>query len=77
MLGTYYPIDDLSRVKVTVAGVPAQVLFAGVVAAGLFQVNIQVPSITFGGDVAVVMTVDGVTTQFGVTLNMLANVPLP
>ncbi len=58
----------------TVAGVPAEVLFAGLVSAGLFQVNIQVPQLPYGGDVAVSMTLDGVPTQFGVTLNMLSSV---
>lgn len=77
VLGTYYPIDDPSRIKVTVAGVPAQVLFAGLVSAGLFQINIQVPRLPYGGDVAVIMTVDGVPTQFGVTLNMFSSVPFP
>jgi uncharacterized protein (TIGR03437 family) len=69
VLDTAYPLNDLSRVKVTVGGKPATVQFAGLVAPGLYQVNIQVPSGIGTGELQVEMFVDGQATQGGVTLN--------
>ncbi len=69
VLPTYYPLDDLSRVKITIGGRDAAVLFAGLVSAGLYQVNVQVPSGVGIGELPVVMFVDGRHTQEGVTLN--------
>lgn len=41
--GAHYPSADLTAVKVTLGGVQARVLYAGMVSAGLWQINIQVP----------------------------------
>jgi uncharacterized protein (TIGR03437 family) len=69
VLNTAYSLDDLSRVKVTIGGKPATVLFAGLVASGLYQVNVQVPAGVATGDLQIAMWVDGQATQGGVTLN--------
>ncbi len=69
VLTTGYPLDNLSRVKVTIAGIDAPVLYAGLVAAGLYQLNVQVPAGIGIGELQVVMYVDGQPTQGGVTLN--------
>ncbi|HWE48222.1 MAG TPA: hypothetical protein VG273_00430 [Bryobacteraceae bacterium] len=69
VLLTTYPLDDLARVKLTIAGQPIPVLYAGLTAAGLYQVNIQVPAGLGTGELPIVMTVDGHPTQLGVTLN--------
>jgi hypothetical protein len=69
VLTSNYPLDDLSRVKVTIGGKPATVLFAGLVSSGLYQVNVQVPAGIATGELPVVMFVDGQPTQSGVTLN--------
>jgi uncharacterized protein (TIGR03437 family) len=58
-----YPISDLSLVRVTVRGVPAAVQYAGMVYAGLFQVNIQVPGGIGEGDLPVVLYIGGQSTQ--------------
>jgi uncharacterized protein (TIGR03437 family) len=69
VLNTAYPLDDLSRVKVTIGGKAATVLFAGLVSSGLYQVNVQVPAGIGTGDLQLQMYVDGQATQGGVTLN--------
>ena len=48
---------------VTIGGQPAVVDFAGVVGAGLVQINVHVPSSINNGDAGVVATIQGVTTQ--------------
>jgi uncharacterized protein (TIGR03437 family) len=50
-------------VTVTIGGQTAQVDFAGVVGAGLVQINVHVPAGINNGDAAVVATVGGISTQ--------------
>jgi uncharacterized protein (TIGR03437 family) len=64
-----YPLSDLARVRVAIGGKPATVLFAGLVAAGLFQLNVQVPAGVGQGELPIEMFVDGQPTQGGPTLN--------
>ena len=52
-----------NKVTVTIGGQNAQVDFAGVVGAGLVQINVHVPSSINSGDAGVVATVSGVSTQ--------------
>jgi len=47
----------------TIGGQPAAIQFAGVVGAGLVQINVQVPAALGGGDAPVVLSVGGVSTQ--------------
>lgn len=54
---------------VTIGGVPAQVTFAGIIEAGLFQINVVVPA-AGSGDQALVATIGGVTTQNNVVLTL-------
>jgi uncharacterized protein (TIGR03437 family) len=68
VLPTYYPVSDLSSVKVTFGSVPATVSWAGMVYAGEFQVNVQAPA-GLSGDEPVVMTVGGQSTQPNAYLN--------
>jgi uncharacterized protein (TIGR03437 family) len=56
-------------VTATIGGQTAAVDFAGVVGAGLVQVNVHVPASISNGDVPVVLSVGGVTTQ--TTANMI------
>ncbi len=63
-----YPVPDLSRISVTVDGVPVPVLFAGMTYAGLFQVNIQTPALERKGDLPVVLTIGDASTQSGAVL---------
>jgi uncharacterized protein (TIGR03437 family) len=69
VLTTVYPIADLTRIHVTIGGKPAPVLFAGLVGAGLFQLNVQVPNGIGTGELPIEMFVDGQPTQGGPTLN--------
>ena len=68
VLTAAYPIPDLSQVKVTIGGVDAPVLYAGLVGAGLYQLNVLVPSGIRSGDLPVVMTIGGQATKTA-TLN--------
>jgi uncharacterized protein (TIGR03437 family) len=53
----------VNEVTVTIGGQPAVVDFAGVVGAGLVQINVHVPSSIGNGDASVMATVGGVSTQ--------------
>ena len=59
-----------NTVNVAIGGQLATVEFAGVVGAGLVQINVQVPSSIDNGDAAVVATVGGLLTQ--VSGNMIS-----
>src|ERR1019366_4477542 len=61
-------------VTVTIGGQPATVDFAGVVGAGLVQINVHVPASINAGDAAVVATVGGVASQ---TTGNLISVGMP
>jgi len=54
---------------VTIGGVPATVSFAGIVEAGLFQLNVVVPS-AGSGDKALLATVGGATTPANVLISL-------
>jgi uncharacterized protein (TIGR03437 family) len=58
-----------NTVTATIGGQPATVQFAGVVGAGLVQINVQVPASISAGNAPVVLTVGGVSTQ--ATNNMI------
>lgn len=58
-----------NAVTVTVGGAPAAVSYSGIVGAGLYQINVTVPSLT-AGTYAVIAQVAGVDTQTGVTLKV-------
>lgn len=49
-------------VTATLGGQPASILFAGVVAAGLVQINVQVPAGISSGDAPLVLSIGGVST---------------
>jgi uncharacterized protein (TIGR03437 family) len=58
-----------NTVTVMIGGQPAAVDFAGVIGAGLVQINVHVPSSIGSGDAGVVASVGGVSTQ--TTANMI------
>lgn len=59
-----------NTVTVTIGGQSAPVDFAGVVGAGLVQINVHVPSNISNGDAGVIATVQGVSTQ--TTANLIS-----
>lgn len=54
-------------VQVTVGGAQATVVFAGLIAPGLYQLNVTVPPVP-NGDAAIVATIGGVSTQTGLSI---------
>jgi uncharacterized protein (TIGR03437 family) len=54
-----------SPVTITIGGVNAPVAFAGIVEAGLYQINLTVPANTGSGDRSLQATVNGVQTPTG------------
>jgi uncharacterized protein (TIGR03437 family) len=67
-----YEAADLSAFTASIGGVPAQVLWAGMVAAGLYQVNVVVPAGLSGGNQTVIVWVDGQPVQANVMLTIQA-----
>jgi uncharacterized protein (TIGR03437 family) len=69
-ISTPYPMP-LAPVGVTIGGEQAQILYAGAapfLANGVFQVNVQIPADVAPGNVAVMLTVGGITSIQNVTL---------
>ncbi len=65
--GTLVPLPT-----VTIAGINAQVTFAGLVSPGLFQVNVVVPANAPSGDQPIVASYNGFKTQAGALLAVSA-----
>jgi uncharacterized protein (TIGR03437 family) len=67
------PLSDLTQLHVTIGGVAATVQWAGIVAAGEYQVNVFAPSLVTG-DQAIVATIGGATSQTGISIPILSSV---
>ena len=63
------PLVLANEVAVLLGGVPAEVMFAGVVQAGVYQFNVTVPDVP-DGDVAVVVEIGGVQSQAGACITV-------
>jgi uncharacterized protein (TIGR03437 family) len=63
--GTLSPLP-----AIMIGGLPATVSFAGLVAPGEFQFNVEVPSSLANGDQAIVVTYGGQTTQPGTLITI-------
>jgi uncharacterized protein (TIGR03437 family) len=59
-----------NTVQLTIGGTPVTTLGAGEGSAGLYQVNVTIPAGLGTGDLAVVATVGGVSTQAGVLVTL-------
>jgi uncharacterized protein (TIGR03437 family) len=59
------PVVNLSAVSATIGGQQAQVQWAGVTIAGVWQLNVQVPPGAPTGDAAIVAQIGGKNTQGG------------
>lgn len=59
-----------SPVTVTIGGVAANVAFAGMTQAGLYQLNVTVPAGPGSGDEAIQATVNGIQTQQGAVVTV-------
>jgi uncharacterized protein (TIGR03437 family) len=60
---------SLARPQVTIGGIPTVVTFAGIVQAGLFQLNVQVPNVS-SGDQPLAAMVGGAATPSGVFITV-------
>ena len=69
-----YPTTN--PVTVTIGGVAATVLFAGLVGPGLYQINVTVPATLADGNQAVIATVAGVSSQSSALLKVAASAKL-
>jgi uncharacterized protein (TIGR03437 family) len=72
--GSNPPSSTVNKVTVTIGGVPATVSFAGLSPgyAGLYQVNVQMPSGVTPGNQSVVITVAGQSSPTTVTMAVMA-----
>ena len=59
------PVVNLSAVSATIGGKQAQVQWAGITMAGVWQLNVQVPTGAATGDAAIVAQIGGKSTQGG------------
>jgi uncharacterized protein (TIGR03437 family) len=57
-------------ITVRIGGVPAEVQFAGLSGAGLYQLNVKIPDTLPDGDAAVVAETGGVRTQDNVFITV-------
>jgi uncharacterized protein (TIGR03437 family) len=55
------PLSDPSQLAISIGGVNATVLYAGLVAAGEYQFNVTIPSLP-DGDSAIVATIGGISS---------------
>jgi len=65
ILTSAFPLRDASRMRVMVGGRSVDVLFGGLIAPGLYQVNIRLP-VLLTGDHAITLSLDGRDSQPGV-----------
>ena len=59
-----------NTVQVTIGGANATVAYAGLVEAGLNQLNVTIPASTANGDAAIIASIGGVQTQTGVSITV-------
>jgi uncharacterized protein (TIGR03437 family) len=72
LLTTAYPTANLGAFEAAIGGLPAVVLYAGLVEAGLYQVNIQVPAGLIGGNQPLTLSVSGEPVQPNLMLTIQA-----
>lgn len=70
-----YPTTN--PVTVTIGGVTAEVLWAGLTGAGLYQINVRIPAALADGDHAVVATTSSLSTQSEARIKVAASAKLP
>jgi uncharacterized protein (TIGR03437 family) len=66
LVTTPEPLAD--SVQVTIGGIKVHVDYAGIVEAGLYQLNVDVPAGLPNGDAALVAMVGGIQTQSGISI---------
>ena len=61
------PLADLTQLHISIGGAPATVSWAGIAAAGEYQLNVTIPPLA-DGDQPMVATIGGVSTQSGLSI---------
>jgi uncharacterized protein (TIGR03437 family) len=62
-----FPLADPGQLHITIGGVPADVQFGGITAAGEYQFNVAIPDLP-DGDQPINMTIAGVSAQSGLAI---------
>ncbi len=63
VLPVVFPIDNPNRLRIVLGGQTANILFAGMTYAGVFQINITIPTGIASGDLPLRLEADGVPAQ--------------
>jgi uncharacterized protein (TIGR03437 family) len=63
------PLENLEELEITIGGVPAKVLWAGISGAGLYQINIEIPDLP-PGDYLLEALCEGVPTQANLSITI-------
>jgi uncharacterized protein (TIGR03437 family) len=66
------PVANLAAISMTIGGQQAQVQWAGVTIAGVWQLNVQVPTGAASGDAAIMAQIGGKSTQGGAFVTVQA-----
>ena len=64
------PLAGLSSLQVTIGGKPAEILYAGMTMAGVYQINVVAPAGLAAGDQPLVATLGASTSQPGVLIRI-------
>jgi uncharacterized protein (TIGR03437 family) len=75
-VGSPAPVSDLTQLHVTIGGVTATVLYAGITYPGLYQVNVIVPPLA-NGDQTILATIGGMSSQKGISVPIMSWVGSP
>jgi uncharacterized protein (TIGR03437 family) len=70
LVNSVNPLQNPSSLQISIGGVNAQVAFAGLVAAGLYQFNVVIPPSLPNGDAQVVATIAGQSAQSSVSITI-------
>jgi uncharacterized protein (TIGR03437 family) len=71
VLTKVYPAANPAAFQVTIGGKTAPVTFAGLIGAGLWQINVQIPSGLIGGDQPLMLSVNNTAAQANVMITVL------
>jgi uncharacterized protein (TIGR03437 family) len=62
------PLPLLHPVSVTIGGIPAEVVYSGLVSFGLYQLNVKVPATLNDGQYEVSVNVNGITSEGNIVI---------
>jgi uncharacterized protein (TIGR03437 family) len=77
VLNQPYPVSDLSLLTISIGGLCARLLWAGVTGAGVYQTNVQVPEVIADGELPVTLSIAGQAAQQALTLPLKWGIGAP